>query len=73
MAKQAIKSSQEICKFPEMLAMTKREVLLSFLRLDDNIKPKKRLLVIAITLISFECHGRFDFRSIFVFEKLNYL
>ncbi|KAK2562764.1 hypothetical protein P5673_013705 [Acropora cervicornis] len=42
--KRAIKSCREVCKFPEMLAMTKREVLSSFLRLDDNMKPKKRLL-----------------------------
>lgn len=57
-------SCREICKFAEMLAMTKREVLLSVMRLVDNINMKlmKRLLEIAITLIRFECHGRFDFR-----------
>ena len=56
-------SCREICKFAEMLAMTKREVLLSVMRLVDNInmKPMKRLLEIVITLIRFECHGRFDF------------
>lgn len=55
---------REICKFAEMLAMTKREVLLSVMRLVDdiNMKPMKRLFEIAITLIRFECHGRLYFR-----------
>lgn len=53
---------REICKFAEMVAMTKREVLLSVMRLVDNINMKriKRLLEIAMG------------DSIFVFQELNY-